>query len=137
MEGLQGAVLRVKLQRLAAWTETRRHLAAAYTQAFAGSGLQLPVEKEWARHVYHVYCVATDHRDELIHSLTAREIQTMIYYPFPIHLIEPYRDPNFPAGSLPVAERAAKRVLALPIYPEMPESAIAEVASAIAVTTVA
>ena len=135
MEGFQGAILRVKLQRLAAWTETRRSLAAAYTRALSGSGLDLPIEMEWARHVYHVYCVATDHRDELQRQLTAREIQTMIYYPHPIHFNEPYRDPNFPAGSLPVAERAANRVLALPIYPEMPESAIAEVASAIAVTT--
>jgi dTDP-4-amino-4,6-dideoxygalactose transaminase len=134
---LQGAVLRVKLKHLEAWTETRRRLAGLYTRALADSGLQLPVEMEWARHVYHVYCVATDHRDDLLRTLAAREIQTMIYYPFPLHLTEPYRDPNFPAGSLLVAERAAKRVLALPIYPEMPEAAVEEVAAAIAVTAAA
>jgi dTDP-4-amino-4,6-dideoxygalactose transaminase len=131
LEGMQGAILRVKLKRLEAWTEARRTLASLYDRALANSGLRLPVAMPWARHVYHVYCVESGHRDELQAGLTSRQIGSTIYYPNPIHRMAPYADPEFPAGSMPVAERAAGRVLALPIYPELPEAAIDEVAAAV------
>jgi dTDP-4-amino-4,6-dideoxygalactose transaminase len=131
MEGLQGAILRVKLRHLAAWTDARRTRADAYRQALENSGVQLPQQQHWARHSYTVFAIATDHRDQLHQALTARQIQTAIHYPEPIHLMTPYRDPEFPAGSLPQAERVSTRILSLPLYPELPLSSVEQVAAAI------
>jgi dTDP-4-amino-4,6-dideoxygalactose transaminase len=130
MEGLQGAILRVKLGHLEAWTEARRARAAAYRQALEG-GVLRPTEEPWARHSYSVYAIECEHRGRLQQALTAREIQTAIHYPEPIHLMQPYRDPEFPAGSLPQAERLATRILSLPIYPELPLDSVAQVAAAV------
>ena len=85
----------------------------------------------WARHVYAVHAIESDFRDELQRELTAAGIQTAIHYPEPIHLMEPYRDEAFPRGSMPVAERVAERILSLPIYPEITDEAVSEVASAV------
>ncbi len=131
MEGLQGAILRVKLRHLETWTEAKRHLARLYAKEFEGSGVRTPVEKEYARHIYAVHAIECDFRDELQRELTAAQIQTAIHYPEPIHLMAPYRDEAFPRGSLPVAERVAGRILSLPIYAELAPSAVTEVASAV------
>ena len=132
MEGLQGAVLRVKLRHLEKWTESRRTRARLYSDAFAGTGLRTPSERPWARHVYNVHAIESEARDEIQRELTAAQIQSAIHYPEPIHLMEPYRDPAFPQGTLPVAERTAQRVLSLPIYPELSDEAVAEVAGVVA-----
>lgn len=131
MEGLQGAILRVKLRHLEAWTEAKRRLARVYARELEGAGVKLPREMPWARHVYAVHAIESEARDELQRELTAAEIQTAIHYPEPIHLMAPYRDAEFPAGSLPVAEGAARRVLSLPIYAELSEEGAREVATAV------
>ena len=131
MEGLQGAILRVKLQHLEEWTEARRSRARIYKEALAGSGIATPREMPWARHVYNVHAIESDSRDELQRRLTAAEIQTAVHYPEPIHLMQPYRDPAFPQGSLPVAERVATRILSLPVYPELTDAGVTEVAAAL------
>jgi dTDP-4-amino-4,6-dideoxygalactose transaminase len=131
MEGLQGAILRVKLRHLEAWTEARRARAGAYERALDGSVKQRATEAPWARHSYSVYAIESERRDALQQALTAREIQTAIHYPEPIHLMQPYRDPEFPAGSFPHAERAATRILSLPIYPELPLDSVEQVAAAV------
>ena len=131
MDGLQGAILRVKLRHLEGWTESKRRLAALYSQELAGSGVHAPIAKSWARHVYNVHAIECDSRDHLQRELTAAQIQTAIHYPEPIHLMAPYRDEAFPRGSLPVAEALASRILSLPIYAELRPSAIPEIASAI------
>ena len=131
MDGLQGAILRVKLRHLEAWTDARRARAAGYQQALQDSVAHRPAEQPWARHSYTVYAIEADQRDQLQQALTARQIQTAIHYPNPIHLMEPYRDPAFPAGSLPCAERIATRILSLPIYPELPLASVEQVATAI------
>ncbi len=131
MEGLQGAVLRVKLRHLEAWTEARRNRAAAYAQALADCGVRLPLEMPWARHVYHVHAIESPFRDEIHRALGARQIQAAIHYPVPIHLMEPYRDPAFPPGSFPQAERVASHILSLPIYPELVGDAVQQVAEAV------
>jgi dTDP-4-amino-4,6-dideoxygalactose transaminase len=127
LEGLQGAILRVKLRHLDAWTEARRSRAALYAKELTGSGLGIPREMPYARHVYHVYGISSPRREELRKTLTDHGIQTAVHYPLPIHLHEVYRDPAFPEGSLPHAEEAARRVLCLPIYPELPDTAVREV----------
>jgi len=131
MEGLQGAILRVKLRHLEAWTEARRSRARLYAQAFKGTTITPPREMPWARHVYHVHAIQSEFRWDIQSQLSAQGIQTAIHYPEPIHLMTPYRDPAFPPGSLPQAERVASGILSLPIYPELPEAAVEEIAAAV------
>jgi dTDP-4-amino-4,6-dideoxygalactose transaminase len=131
MEGLQGAILRVKLRHLETWTEAKRRLARQYAKEFEGSGVRVPAEKDYARHVYAVHAIEIDLRDDLQRKLSAAQIQTAIHYPEPIHLMAPYLDDAFPGGSLPMAEGLAGRILSLPIYAELAPAAVVEVASAV------
>jgi dTDP-4-amino-4,6-dideoxygalactose transaminase len=131
MEGLQGAVLRVKLRHLEAWTEARRAHAARYNQQLAGSAVQTPTELPYARHVYHVYAIRTPQRDRMQQALQAQSIQTGIHYPIPVHLLEAYADLGYKAGDFPCSEQAAVEVLSLPMYAELSDEAIDEVAACI------
>jgi dTDP-4-amino-4,6-dideoxygalactose transaminase len=132
MEGIQGAVLRVKLRYLEEWTEARRAHAAAYNQVLSDCGLQLPAEAHGNRHVYHVYAVLSAQRDQLHEALNARGVQTGIHYPIPVHLMPAYADLNYQRGDFPVAERIADEELSLPMFPELTEAQIAGVSEAIA-----
>jgi dTDP-4-amino-4,6-dideoxygalactose transaminase len=131
MEGFQGAILRVKLRHLETWTEARRSVARQYNELLADSGLQLPVEAPWARHVYHVYTLRSDDRDALQAALQEKGIQTAIHYAAPVHLQPAYADLGYSRGMLPESEKAAKEVLSLPIYPELSSPAIATAADAV------
>jgi dTDP-4-amino-4,6-dideoxygalactose transaminase len=131
MEGMQGAILRVKLRHLESWIDARRERAAAYERRLGVCVKHRASEEPWARHSYSVYAIESEARDRLQQALAARQIQTAIHYPEPIHLMQPYRDPEFPAGSFPEAERVAKRILSLPIYPELPLESVGQVAAAI------
>jgi len=131
MDGIQGAVLRVKLRHLEAWTEARRARAAEYRQAFAGSDIVTPVERPGCRHVYHVYAVRLRNRDATRAQLQARGIQTGVHYPIPIHLQPAYTDLGYGPGDFPVAEQVAREVLSLPMFPEMTSTQVAEVAEAV------
>ena len=131
MEGMQGAILRVKLRHLDAWTEARRRHAAHYNELLAHAGLQTPVEKPYARHVYHVYAVRTPKRDLLQQTLQARGIQTGIHYPIPVHLQKAYAEFGGGAGTLPVTERAASELLSLPMFAELQPSQIEAVCAAV------
>jgi dTDP-4-amino-4,6-dideoxygalactose transaminase len=131
MDGVQGAVLDVKLRHLEAWTEARRTRAAWYAAALAGLDLQLPRERPGSRHVYHLYVVQVPRRDEVRASLAAAGVQTGVHYPIPIHLQSAYKDLGYGAGAFPICERAAAEVLSLPMYPELTEAQVSEVASAL------
>ena len=131
MEGVQGAILRVKLQYLEAWTEARRAHAAAYNRLLAGAGLTLPVQAEVCRHVYHIYAVLTPHRAELMEWLGAQGVQTGIHYPYPVHLLPAYADLGYAAGQFPVSESIASRELSLPMFPELTREQIEAVADAV------
>jgi dTDP-4-amino-4,6-dideoxygalactose transaminase len=132
MEGIQGAILRIKLKYLNQWTDTRRARAAMYGAVLAESGLRLPVELPGNKHVYHVYAVLTPHRREVIEFLNAQGVQTGIHYPYPVHLLPGYSDLGYQAGDFPVSERIAAQELSLPMYPEMPEAHIDAVGEAVA-----
>ena len=119
MDGIQGAVLGVKLKHLESWTEARRTRAAAYHRALKDTGIVPPVERPGVRHVYHVYVVRASDRDALRARLTDAGVQTGVHYPIPVHLQPAYRDLGYSAGDFPVSERAAGDVLSLPIYPEL------------------
>lgn len=121
MEGLQGAILRVKLRHLECWTEGRRRLAARYDALLAGiDGVIAPPAMPWARHVYHLYTIRAGWRDALRERLQAQGIETRIHYPVPIHLQPAYADLGYREGDFPQAEQACREVLSLPLYPEMP-----------------
>jgi dTDP-4-amino-4,6-dideoxygalactose transaminase len=130
LDELQAAILRVGLQHLRAWNERRRALASFYRRALAGTGLGLPVERQDVRAAHHLFVVRHPRRDDLMAALRRRGVETLIHYPIPLH-----RQPAFAAfrGStgLPVAEKAAREILSLPLYPELTDGQAEEVVSAV------
>src|SRR5712691_7023977 len=131
MEGIQGAILRVKLRYLEQWTEARRAHAALYDKLLKGCGVTAPRVMADARHVYHVYGVLAPQRQALIDHLQLRQIQFGIHYPTPIHLMEAHADLGYQAGDFPRSEAIAGKVLSLPLYPEMTEQQVKTVSSAV------
>jgi dTDP-4-amino-4,6-dideoxygalactose transaminase len=131
LEGLQGAVLNVKLRHLDRWNDLRRAVAARYNELLKATPLVLPREMDYARHVYHLYVVQTEARDNLQQSLTEAGVQTGIHYPVPIHLQPAYASLGYKSGDFPETERQAARVLSLPIYPELTDEQLNRVAEAI------
>ena len=131
MEGFQGAVLRVKLRHLPAWTEARRARAAQYGKLLAGAGVEPPVEMPYARHVYHVYAVRAQRRDALKDALHADGVDSGIHYPIPIHLVQAHADLGYKEGDFPEAERAAKETLSLPLFAELTEAEVRTVCDAV------
>jgi len=131
MEGLQGAVLRVKLRHLDPWTEARRGVASKYNRLLVNLGVELPSEMPWARHVYHVYTLRTTDRDALQAALHSQGVQTAVHYGLPVHLQPAYADIGYSRGAFPQSERAAGEVLSLPIYPEITDTQIERVAETV------
>ena len=119
MEGIQGAVLRVKLRHLDDWTESRREAAARYDELLVDSGVETPPPASDARHVYHIYAVRTASRQAWQDALQQQGIQTGVHYPVPVHLQPAFADLAYRAGQFPASERAAKEVLSLPMFPEL------------------
>lgn len=119
MDGLQGAILRVKLKHLERWTEARRANAGTYTRLLAGTFVSTPVAAADIRHVYQIYAVRSALRDELNRSLLQAGVQTGLHYPIPVHLQQGYLDPRYRLGDFPHSEQAASEVLSLPMYPEL------------------
>ena len=119
LDAMQGAILRVKLRHLDRWTERRRAHARLYAELLAGCGAVLPVEKPYARHVYHLFALRVQARDHMIRTLAEAGIQTGIHYPIPVHLQPAYRDPRYCEGSFPVTEKLAREVLSVPLFPEL------------------
>lgn len=119
LEGVQGAVLRVKLRYLEGWTEARRSAAAHYDALFANSGIPTPHTAAHNRHVYHIYAIRTASREAWQDALNAQGIQTGIHYPIPVHLLPAYADLGYKQGQLPHTEKAANEVLSLPMFPEL------------------
>jgi dTDP-4-amino-4,6-dideoxygalactose transaminase len=160
LDAIQAAVLRIKLKHLDNWTERRQQNAALYRRLFeeaelsiqprlAGlttdandnaaasplselSGVVLPSEAPNVRHIYNQFIIRSGQRDELLAHLKERKIGTEIYYPAPMHVQECFADLGYEQGDFPTSERAASETLALPIYPELTESMISTVVSAIA-----
>ena len=128
MDGIQGAVLRIKLQHLAANNEKRRAHAKAYNDSLAGiRGLQLPNVAPYGKSVYHLYVVRVKDRNELSKKLGARGVSTALHYPVPIHLQQAYASLGLKRGAFPVAERCADEVLSLPMFPELTSQQIQHV----------
>lgn len=132
LDALQAAILRVKLPHLADWTARRRANAGIYQTELADvPGLTVPVEREGERPAWHTFVIQADDRDGLRGALTARGIGSAVHYPVPIHLQPAYADPDFPAGSLPVAEAQAARIVSLPIHQGLSEDDVRDICAAI------
>jgi dTDP-4-amino-4,6-dideoxygalactose transaminase len=120
MDGIQAAVLRVKLRHLEQSNALRRRHAGRYNAAFAGiDEIIIPFEAPYATHVYHVYAVRVPRRDEVMSILRGRGIQTAIHYPVPIHLQPAYEMLRYEMGDFPVSEQIARELISLPMFPEL------------------
>lgn len=134
MDGLQGAILRVKMKHIESWTQARREHAARYDSLLADSGLVTPaarVETKDIRHVYHVYAVRLANRDRVQKTMSDAGIVTGIHYPVPVHLQPGYNDGSYRAGDFPNAEQAGHEFLSLPMFAELTPKQIEDVCHAL------
>jgi dTDP-4-amino-4,6-dideoxygalactose transaminase len=133
LDEIQAAVLRVKLKYLEQWTEGRRLNASRYADLLSGhhDQIQLPTERSGYRHIFNQFVIQASQRDALMSRLKEKRIGTEIYYPVPLHLQKCLRYLGNSEGAFPISEAASRESLALPIYPELPRSAIEFVADAI------
>jgi len=131
LEGIQGAILKVKLKYLEKWSEARRSHAALYTKLLAGSAVSTPEVIPYGKPVFHVYAVRTPAREDLMAFLTTEDIQHGIHYPIPVHLLPAHADLGYKAGDFPHSEKAANEVLSLPMFAELTDDQIKTVCDAI------
>ncbi len=131
LEGIQGAVLRVKLGHLDKWNDARRRHAALYKNLLKNAGVQLFDEMEYGKAVYHIYPVFTRWRDALADHLKASNVATGIHYPIPVHMQPAYADLGLKQGDMPLSERAASEELSLPMFAELTAEQIETVAAAV------
>jgi len=136
LDELQAAILRVKLPHLRSWTDARRAVASRYQAAFADvASVTPPFEDPRARCVYHQYTIRVAQRDAVRSELNKAGVQTMVYYPVPLHLQQVHESLKLGPGSFPESEAAAQEVLSLPIYPELSEQAQQTVIEAVKAAT--
>ncbi|MBL7075313.1 DegT/DnrJ/EryC1/StrS family aminotransferase [candidate division KSB1 bacterium] len=127
MDGMQAAILSVKLKHLDDWTGMRRRNARLYNQYLEDVGVITPVEKEFAKHVYHCYVIRTKHRERIQERLKAEGIATGVHYPIVLHLQPAYCCLGYKRGDFPVSEHCAAQVLSLPMFPELTEEEIVRI----------
>jgi len=131
LDEIQAALLRVKLKYLNQWNGEKRRKALLYKRMLEDAGVHCPVEKEQARHVYHLFVVRSTKRDSLQTFLKARGVETLIHYPIPIHLQNSYRELRYRRGSLPITEKCSKEILSLPLFYGLSKEEMEEVAETI------
>jgi dTDP-4-amino-4,6-dideoxygalactose transaminase len=131
MQGFQGAVLRIKLRYLNAWTERRQAIAREYHSILQNARVELPVDDPRDECVYHQFVVYVNNRCLVITKLAEREIETAIHYPKPVHLQPAYSSLGDPVGTFPHTERACDRVLSLPLFPSMSDEQVRHVANSL------
>ena len=131
MEGIQAAVLRVKLKRLEDWIERRNAVARRYLDAWADAGIGLPTMADHARHAWHLFVLRSADRDGFVKRLTDQGVGTALHYPVPLHLQECYSDLGGKAGDLPVAEALARECVSVPMFAELSNEQIDRVVSVV------
>ena len=124
LDSLQAGLLRVKLQQLTAWNESRRKRARKYNELFAKTDVNVvtPFEPSWSKAIYHLYVVQVENREAMQKALAQENIDTGIHYPVVLHLQKAYGNLGYSAGDFPVSEEAAGRILSLPMFPSLSES---------------
>jgi len=131
MEGIQGAVLGIKLKHLDGWTRERRRVAHRYHELLSDTPLQLAIEGDYAESAYHLYVVRHPLRDDLKKHLEANKVGCALHYPLSLHMQKCYAYLGYKAGDFPVAEKAARECLSLPIFPELTDAQIERVSEVI------
>lgn len=131
LDTLQAAVLRVKLTRLAAWTARRQAIAATYWRLLQDEDIRLFADDDGIESVYHLFVIRTGQRGHLRRSLTASGIETAVHYPIPLHLQPACRHLGYQMGDFPESERAAREVMSLPMFPELTDDQVHQVADAV------
>lgn len=135
MDGIQGAVLAVKLPHLDRWNATRALHAARYDAAILGPGIQPPRVAAWGSHVYHHYVIRAPDRPAFRTEFERRGIETRVHYPLPVHLLDAWKDLGYRPGDFPHAERAAREVVSVPVHPELTDAEVNQVAEALGVAS--
>lgn len=125
LDTIQAAVLRIKLRCLEKWNALRRENAEIYTKKLKNiEGLITPKESNYAKHIYHIYAVRVKNRDKVIEELAKKDISVLIHYPIPLHLQGVYKYLGYNVGNFPIAEKVAKEVISLPMFPHLKQSQI-------------
>ena len=125
LDEIQCAILRLKLQKLPAWTKRRQEIAAKYNEAFKDvQGIKTATVKNYSNHIYHQYTLLADKREKLMAHLKANGVGTAIHYPIPLHLQECFKYMGEGEGAYSVAEAIAKKIFSIPVYPELTDDEI-------------
>jgi dTDP-4-amino-4,6-dideoxygalactose transaminase len=130
LDTIQAAVLSAKLKRLDDWNTNRRRAASYYKEVLGSLPLELPVEPDYAQHVYHLYVIRASDREYLRQELSSRGIGVGLHYPIPLHLQKAYTHLDLAEGSFPQTERSASTILSLPMHPSLTLNQIEEVGKA-------
>lgn len=131
LDALQAAILGAKLPHLDAWNARRRVIAGYYTKLLTNTDILTPYVPPHVTPIYHIYCVRARDRDGLQKYLKARGIDTGIHYPIPLHLQPVYKNLGYKVGDFPHTEKAANEILSLPMYPELTDAQVEEIAEAV------
>lgn len=132
MDGIQGAVLRIKLKLLDEGNAARRSHASHYQELLSDlEQVILPTQSVYSKHIYHIYAIRVANRDHVFNTLTAKGISCGIHYPIPVHLQDAYRFLGYHEGDFPVAERCAREFISLPMFPELTPEQVEAVALAL------
>jgi dTDP-4-amino-4,6-dideoxygalactose transaminase len=127
LDALQAAILGVKFNYLDTWHQGRRAKASKYDEMLSVENIKTPVVRDYNYHIFHQYTVRAERRDQLQSYLREKGISTVVYYPLPLHIQECFSDLGYKEGDFPVAEKASKEVLSLPVFPELRENELQEV----------
>ncbi|MBE6053526.1 MAG: DegT/DnrJ/EryC1/StrS family aminotransferase [Clostridium sartagoforme] len=119
LDAIQAAILDVKIKEIDKWNAKRREIVKAYNEALQNNSLVTPIAKDYNEHVYHMYILQSENREEIISKLKEAGIATGVYYPVPLHLQKVYKNLGYKEGDMPVAEYLSHRTFAIPVYPEL------------------
>lgn len=124
LDAIQAAILSVKLKEIDSWNSKRREIVELYNEALQNSDLVTPVAKDYNDHVYHMYILQSENREEVLAKLKEAGIATGVYYPVPLHLQKVYKNLGYKEGDMPVSEYLSHRTFAIPVYPELTKEQI-------------
>jgi len=123
LDSIQAGLLYVKLRHLSAWNQSRQERARKYNELLSGSAeIKTPFEPSWSKAIYHLYVVQVENREVVQAALAKEGIGTGIHYPIPLHLQKAYANQGYRPGDFPVTEKAAERILSLPMFPTLSEA---------------
>ncbi|MBS6501539.1 MAG: DegT/DnrJ/EryC1/StrS family aminotransferase [Clostridium sp.] len=124
LDAIQAAILSVKLKEIDSWNAKRREIVELYNEALQNSDLVTPVARDYNDHVYHMYILQSENREEVLAKLKEAGIATGVYYPVPLHLQKVYKNLGYKEGDMPVSEYLSHRTFAIPVYPELTKEQI-------------